>query len=154
MFDEPAHFRISCFTPRCVYDGCKNIFSIHRLKFDIGSQKFDGTLRQRTLCVLKKLRLSTVPANKLMFTMREGQSMTVADYFQRTQNKPLQFPNVICSEVGSGAFMIIPLELCDMPPGQLMRKQVPPEKTKDLLDFCFIHLFRVIISPTSQRKAP
>ncbi|KAJ7368370.1 argonaute-like protein, partial [Mycena albidolilacea] len=81
--------------------------------------------------VLKKL--STAPADKLTFTMREGQSMTVAEYFQRTQNKPLQFPHVICAEVGSGAF--IPLELCDVPPGQLMRKQVPPEKTKDVLDF-------------------
>ncbi|KAJ7904588.1 argonaute-like protein [Mycena olivaceomarginata] len=81
--------------------------------------------------VLKKL--STAPADKLTFTMREGQSMTVAEYFQRTQNKPLQFPHVICAEVGSGA--LIPLELCDVPPGQLMRKQVPPEKTKDVLDF-------------------
>ncbi|KAJ7318340.1 hypothetical protein DFH08DRAFT_1086592 [Mycena albidolilacea] len=41
---------------------------------------------------------------------------------------------VICAEVGSGA--LIPLELCDVPLGQLMRKQVPPEKTKDVLDFC------------------
>ncbi|KAF8195816.1 argonaute-like protein [Mycena galopus ATCC 62051] len=81
--------------------------------------------------VLKKL--SSASANKLTFTMREGQSMTVAEYFQRTQNKSLQFPDVICAEVGSGA--LIPLELCDVPPGQLMRKQVPPEKTKDVLDF-------------------
>ncbi|KAF7365497.1 Argonaute-like protein [Mycena venus] len=60
-------------------------------------------------------------------------SMTVADYFRRTQNNPLQFPDVICAEVGSGA--LNPLELCDVPPGQLMRKQFPPEKTKDVLDF-------------------
>ncbi|KAJ7865879.1 hypothetical protein B0H14DRAFT_3442684 [Mycena olivaceomarginata] len=26
------------FTPRCVYDGRKNVFCIHRLKFDTGSQ--------------------------------------------------------------------------------------------------------------------
>jgi eukaryotic translation initiation factor 2C len=36
-------------------------------------------------------------------------------------------------QVGSGA--LIPLELCMVPPGQIMRKQVPPEKTKDVLDF-------------------
>ena len=30
---------------------------------------------------------------------------------------------------------MIPLELCTVPPGQIMRKQVPPEKTKDVLDF-------------------
>ncbi|KAJ7459186.1 argonaute-like protein [Mycena galericulata] len=81
--------------------------------------------------VIKKL--STAGASSLTFQMREGQTMTVADYFQNTQNKPLQFPDVICCEVGSGA--LIPLELCVVPPGQLMRKQVPPEKTKDVLDF-------------------
>ncbi|KAJ7333267.1 hypothetical protein DFH08DRAFT_966102 [Mycena albidolilacea] len=32
------------FTPRCVYDGRKSIFSIHRLKLDIGSQEFDVTI--------------------------------------------------------------------------------------------------------------
>jgi hypothetical protein len=55
--------------------------------------------KHTTLCALKKL--STAPANKLTFTMREGQSMTIADYFQRTQNKPLQFPDVIRAEVCS-----------------------------------------------------
>ena len=35
--------------------------------------------------------------------------------------------------MGSGA--LIPLELCIVPPGQIMRKQVPPEKTKSVLDF-------------------
>ncbi|KAJ7180150.1 argonaute-like protein [Mycena crocata] len=73
--------------------------------------------------VIKKL--STAGASSLTFQMREGTTMTVADYFQSTQNKPLQFPDVICCEVGSGA--LIPLGL--------MRKQVPPEKTKDVLDF-------------------
>ncbi|KAJ7068346.1 argonaute-like protein [Mycena amicta] len=81
--------------------------------------------------VVKKL--STAGANDLMFTVREGEQMSVAQYFQRTQNKPLQYPDVICAEVGSGA--LIPLELCHVTPGQLMRKQVPPEKTKDVLDF-------------------
>jgi eukaryotic translation initiation factor 2C len=55
--------------------------------------------KHTTLCALKKL--STAPANKLTFTMRKGQSMTIADYFQRTQNKPLQFPDVIWAEVCS-----------------------------------------------------
>lgn len=37
------------------------------------------------------------------------------------------------TKVGSGA--LIPLEMCYVPPGQIMRKQVPPEKTKDVLEF-------------------
>ncbi|GLB33868.1 putative argonaute family protein [Lyophyllum shimeji] len=81
--------------------------------------------------VIKKL--SSAGANALNFSMREGGSMSVADYFQRTQNRKLEFPDVICVEVSSGA--LIPLELCTVPPGQIMRKQVPPEKTRDVLDF-------------------
>ncbi|KAF7301729.1 Argonaute-like protein [Mycena indigotica] len=81
--------------------------------------------------VVKKL--STAGANDLFFTVREGEKMSVAQYFQRTQNKALQYPDVVCVEVGNGA--LIPLELCTVAPGQLMRKQVPPEKTKDVLDF-------------------
>lgn len=27
------------------------------------------------------------------------------------------------------------MELCMVPPGQIMRRQVPPEKTKDVLEF-------------------
>ena len=36
-------------------------------------------------------------------------------------------------QVGNGA--LIPLEVCEVPPGQIVRKQIPPEKTKDVLDF-------------------
>jgi hypothetical protein len=57
-----------------------------------------GSVRQ-TPRVVKKL--STAGANSLSFTMREGGSMTVAEYFKRTQNRALQFPDVICVEVCS-----------------------------------------------------
>lgn len=56
----------------------------------------DGTIQQ-TPRVVKKL--STAGAGALNFTMREGGTMTVAEYFQRTQNRKLQFPDVICVEV-------------------------------------------------------
>lgn len=86
----------------------------------------------RTPRVIKKL--SSAGASDLSFTMREGGTLTVAEYFRRAQNNhPLKFPDILCIEVGSGA--LIPLELCTVPPGQIMRKQVPPDKTKDVLDF-------------------
>ncbi|KAJ7157556.1 argonaute-like protein [Mycena crocata] len=81
--------------------------------------------------VIKKL--STAGARAMTFTLREGKTISVAEYFRTTQNQPLQHPDVICCEVGSGA--LIPLELCTVLPGQLMRKQVPPEKTKDVVAF-------------------
>jgi eukaryotic translation initiation factor 2C len=100
--------------------------------------------------VIKKL--STAGANAITFTMRGGGgTMTVEKYFQKQANRPLKFPGVLCVEVrcihipfstlltyrrlkvGSGA--LIPLELCEVPPGQIIRKQVPPEKTKDVVEF-------------------
>ncbi|KAJ8519388.1 hypothetical protein ONZ45_g3684 [Pleurotus djamor] len=82
--------------------------------------------KKETPRVVKKL--STAGAKDIKFTMRDGASMSVADYFHQNQNRPLKHP-----DVGSGA--LIPLELCDVPPGQIMRKQVPPEQTKRVLDF-------------------
>lgn len=78
-------------------------------------------------------KLTTAGANDLVFTLREGATLTVAEYFKKTYNRPLNYPDVLCVEVGSGA--LIPLEVCVVPAGQIMRKQVPPEKTKDVLEF-------------------
>ena len=95
--------------------------------------------------------LSAAGASALTFTLREGGSMTVARYFQQTNNRPLRFPDVLCVSVcgracrfshradtlllqtGSGA--LIPLEMCQVIPGQIMRKQVPQEKMKEVLEF-------------------
>lgn len=52
----------------------------------------------RTPRVIKKL--SSAGASDLTFTMREGGSLTVAEYFRRAQNNhPLKFPDVLCVEV-------------------------------------------------------
>jgi len=59
--------------------------------------------------------------------------MSVADYFKNSENRPLRHPNVICVEVASGA--LLPFELCEVPAGQFMRKQLPDDKTKDMVEF-------------------
>ncbi|KAF9065094.1 hypothetical protein BDP27DRAFT_1332495 [Rhodocollybia butyracea] len=81
--------------------------------------------------IIKKL--SPAGAGALSFKLKEGGSMTVADYFKNVIRSPLKYPEVLCVEIGTGA--LIPFELCTVPPGQIMRKQVPPEKTKSVLDF-------------------
>ncbi|PPQ95875.1 hypothetical protein CVT26_015567 [Gymnopilus dilepis] len=81
--------------------------------------------------VVKKITAEGASART--FTTREGQTLTVANYFRTLLGRPLQFPDNICVEVGSGA--VIPLELCDVPPGQIMRKQIPQDKTSDVVDF-------------------
>jgi len=45
-------------------------------------------------------KLNTTAAKNLRFTLREGGSMSVADYFHTTYNRPLQFPDIGCVEVG------------------------------------------------------
>ncbi|KAJ4494682.1 argonaute-like protein [Lentinula edodes] len=81
--------------------------------------------------VVKKL--SSAGASALSFKLKEGGTMTVAEYFRNVLNRALQYPNLICVEIGTGA--LIPIELCEVPPGQIMRKQVPPEKTKMVVEF-------------------
>ncbi|KAJ8481770.1 hypothetical protein ONZ51_g5795 [Trametes cubensis] len=78
-------------------------------------------------------RLTAHPANRLEFTNRQGQVQTVAKYFEQVHNYTLRYPGMPCVEVGSGA--LLPIECCTIFAGQIMRKQVPPERTKDVLDF-------------------
>ncbi|KAF5387029.1 hypothetical protein D9615_002113 [Tricholomella constricta] len=87
--------------------------------------------RQSPPRVIKKL--STAGADVTSFQLRDGTTQTVARYFQTLGNRPLRFPHLLCVEVGRGA--LLPLEVCIVPPGQIMKKQLPPEKTKDVLDF-------------------
>ncbi|KAJ7578988.1 argonaute-like protein [Mycena floridula] len=77
-------------------------------------------------------KLSTAGADQLTFSLASGENLTVAQYFER-QNQRLRFPSLLCVEVGAGA--LIPLELCQVPRGQIIRKQVPPEKTDAMVKF-------------------
>ncbi|KIM43534.1 hypothetical protein M413DRAFT_25887 [Hebeloma cylindrosporum] len=78
-------------------------------------------------------KLTAQGANKTIFTLRQGSTMSVADYFRNVLNTRLVYPDVICVEFASGAQ--IPLELCSVSRGQLMRKQIPADKTKPVLEF-------------------
>ncbi|TBU42174.1 argonaute-like protein [Dichomitus squalens] len=78
-------------------------------------------------------KLTRTGAGHLEFTMRDGQTVTVAQYFEMTHNYKLRWPDIVCIEFGSGA--IIPMECCIIPEGQIMRKQIPPERMKDVLNF-------------------
>ncbi|KAI0313364.1 argonaute-like protein [Amylostereum chailletii] len=77
-------------------------------------------------------RLSKQGARDMSFDTETG-TKTVADYFRQQYNMPLRFPDVLCVELGTGA--LIPMELCEVPPGQIMRMKMPWEKTSLVLDF-------------------
>ncbi|KAF5311527.1 hypothetical protein D9611_011545 [Ephemerocybe angulata] len=76
--------------------------------------------------------VTKVGAHKLTFD-HNGTQMTVAQYFNQRLGRPLRYPTVLCVEVGRNA--LVPLEVCMVPPGQIMRKQIPAHKTKDVLAF-------------------
>ncbi|KAJ7732588.1 argonaute-like protein [Mycena maculata] len=87
---------------------------------------------QGTPRVIRKL--STQGANQLSFVLRGGQTKTVAQYFQETSGRPLQFPGLLCVEVGQGG-ALIPLELCTVLSGQLVKKEIPDDKKTQLVQF-------------------
>ena len=47
-------------------------------------------------------KLTREGAHQLSFTMRGGESITVAQYFERTHNYRLRFPDIVCIEVSHG----------------------------------------------------
>ncbi|KAI0353623.1 argonaute-like protein [Trametes cingulata] len=99
-----------------------------RVTVEIPGQRQTG---RRPARVVKKV--STAGPGGLTFVNREGVRLSVTEYFQKAHNYRLRYPGVPCVELGSGA--LIPMEVCHVFEGQIMRKQVPPEKTKDVLDF-------------------
>ncbi|KAG6829528.1 hypothetical protein H0H92_004265 [Tricholoma furcatifolium] len=75
-------------------------------------------------------RLSTAGASATSFFLENGTKMTVAAYFHSQENRPLRFPHIFCVEVMSGA--LIPLEKCEVIPGQVIKKQLPSDPTGKL----------------------
>ncbi|KAF8627134.1 hypothetical protein AX17_006353 [Amanita inopinata Kibby_2008] len=76
--------------------------------------------------------LSTVGADQLQFDL-DGKRTSVAKYFAQNLNMPLKFPTILCVEVGRGA--MYPLEMCTVLEGQIARRQVPPDVTKQVVEF-------------------
>ncbi|KAF8990338.1 PAZ domain-containing protein [Cyathus striatus] len=81
-------------------------------------------------------KLTTKTADKLTVAVKhpDGRSktVTVAAHFNSVIGKSLSYPKIFCAEIGSDA---IPLELCHVIPGQIMRKQIRSDKIKSARDF-------------------
>lgn len=61
-------------------------------------------------------KLQRAGANSLKFTNKEGKSITVAQYFQVTYNKPLRFPDLPCAEVWLSTYAHVVLsDISDVP---------------------------------------
>ncbi|KAG9122737.1 hypothetical protein FRC07_000749, partial [Ceratobasidium sp. 392] len=76
--------------------------------------------------------LTNTGAGSTMFESN-GQNISVAQYFQRTYRKTVRYPDIPCVKISSKA--IIPMEFCEILPGQLMRRQIPQELTDEMVNF-------------------
>ncbi|GAW01092.1 argonaute-like protein [Lentinula edodes] len=72
-------------------------------------------------------------ASRIIFQQRDGTSTNVAAYFRQLSGRPLQYPNIICAKTAKGA--VLPFERCTIVPGQLARMQIPPEVTREMVEF-------------------
>ncbi|KAB5595488.1 Argonaute-like protein [Ceratobasidium theobromae] len=102
---------------------------LHGVRFVTTHNDKNGQVNSKPK-VLKKITFQG--ANKLKFTNHDGNEISVAQYF-RSLGTNLQYPNLVCIETASGA--AYPIEVCSIVPGQLMRRQIPPEQVSSVLDF-------------------
>ncbi|KAL1947711.1 hypothetical protein VTO73DRAFT_13435 [Trametes versicolor] len=64
---------------------------------------------------------------------KENERWTVARHFEHKYNRPVRLPRIVGIRMGATA--IIPAEFCQIVPGQVYRKKLPPETQKDFLGF-------------------
>ncbi|KAN0109848.1 argonaute-like protein [Russula decolorans] len=80
-------------------------------------------------------RLTQESARNLRFEIGDGRTVAVMQYFHDQLNIRLQFPDLICVELASPSGAIIPLECCEVPPGQLVRKEMSRDQIRSILEF-------------------
>ncbi|KAJ3794428.1 argonaute-like protein [Lentinula aff. detonsa] len=68
-----------------------------------------------------------------VFKLQDGTSTDVASYFRRLSGQALNYPDIICAKTAKGA--VLPFERCTILPGQLARKQIPPDVTREMVGF-------------------
>lgn len=84
------------------------------------------------------------PANQQRFKLENGTEMTVDQYFH-SKNKQLRYPSLPVLHVGSLVRnVMIPIELCSIPPGQALNKKHP--------DQCTQHIIKKSATDTATRK--
>ncbi|KIO16425.1 hypothetical protein M407DRAFT_33926 [Tulasnella calospora MUT 4182] len=82
---------------------------------------------------LRSIRnVSEEGANARLFELN-GTMISVAQFFLQESGTPLRYPNLVCVQLSRDAW--VPLELCDVSPGQFYRNTLRPQQTKDMVEF-------------------
>ncbi|KAG9022175.1 hypothetical protein FRB95_000611 [Tulasnella sp. JGI-2019a] len=77
--------------------------------------------------------LSRDGADDHMFPLVDGNMTTIAAFFSMANGRALTHPKVLSVKLSSKAY--VPMELCEVVEGQPMKKQVPADLFKGVLDF-------------------
>nr|WDW26278.1 AGO-2 [Amrasca biguttula biguttula] len=83
--------------------------------------------------------------SKYRFTLDNGQSITVGEYFQREKRYPLRFPNLPCIHVGNPQKDVcLPPELCTIIAGQVVNRKMDESQTANMV--------KAAARPANERK--
>ncbi|KZT41885.1 Piwi-domain-containing protein [Sistotremastrum suecicum HHB10207 ss-3] len=74
-----------------------------------------------------------VPEGSQFVFEKDGNEMTVQNYYHAVYDIQIQHPNIIAVHLQSGA--VVPIELCVVVPGQMFRGQLPQESRPKMLAF-------------------
>ncbi|KAG2107272.1 Piwi-domain-containing protein [Suillus discolor] len=119
-------------------------FKKHSKEWNILSQFFRNVLVEIKLpkkTVTKKIVGLVEAAGRFPFTQEQedGSSLptTVEEYYHKTYNIRLAFPDIIGIELsrGSGKNTVIPAELCTVAAGQRYNRKLPQNMTSMMVDF-------------------
>ncbi|KAG8942123.1 hypothetical protein FRC00_011997, partial [Tulasnella sp. 408] len=77
--------------------------------------------------------LSDKGADALMFKKEDGGLTSVQAYFSQTTGRQLRYPGLVCVQLSKIAW--VPIELCEVVPGQFYKKTLNPDQTKHMVDF-------------------
>ncbi|XP_064479778.1 protein argonaute-2-like [Ornithodoros turicata] len=81
----------------------------------------------------KVVKVTKEPARNLRFTMDDGSSNSVADYFQNKYGG-LKYPNLPCVQSGSPSHPVfLPLEVCEIVEGQHCKKKLDENQTSEMI---------------------
>ncbi|KIM49646.1 hypothetical protein M413DRAFT_113312 [Hebeloma cylindrosporum] len=86
---------------------------------------------------VKTIRGLEPMAGEFQFTNSNDELLTVKDYFQRFYNLRIEHSRIVGIRLSgrSGRDDVVPLELCRVLPGQLYKKKLPEELTKEMVTF-------------------
>eukprot|EP00735_Rhodelphis_limneticus_P009028 TRINITY_DN2485_c0_g1::TRINITY_DN2485_c0_g1_i1::g.8917::m.8917 TRINITY_DN2485_c0_g1::TRINITY_DN2485_c0_g1_i1::g.8917 ORF type:complete len:804 (+),score=230.50,sp/Q9SJK3/AGO5_ARATH/34.52/4e-115,Piwi/PF02171.12/3.4e-53,PAZ/PF02170.17/1.9e-20,DUF1785/PF08699.5/3.1e-08 TRINITY_DN2485_c0_g1_i1:50-2413(+) len=114
---------------------------LQRMTFNQSQRSnLDGRLRGLTVTLLhlgmkkKIFGVTREPASRCMFPNKKkgGQEESVATYFAETY-RPLQYPNLPCIQVHPDKPILLPLEVCQLTPGQSIGRKPNPEQTAAMI---------------------